>query len=292
MMNSTSQFRTQIDALDEQYVQQSVSQTQLIEKTAQLLFNEPQELFVENVSYVREKMGRPGHALAKGSEAISVDPETRGLIFEIMDAWSSHHTQTLFKDAGNQEELVYSKHEQQGYARDKYVAINPNPSFEAVQALVAQYQKLPVDDSAESLRAIVKQQRLLFSVVGTLALAMPKEHRQVAFENIENALEAKVNRVLWRFANHHWRETVQGPRQDRFDIDIKLSIQLANAFHSYAKDSSEPERYWNLTNRENFGKIMSGLDRFQPILVTTPQTEVAPQPEAVASASRKPKGPR
>jgi len=273
-------FRQQIDILDTQYVQKALSPAEVVEQVAQLISDAPSESFVENTRYVSQTLGRPGHALAAGSAAISVDAETHRQILEILDTWSSNQFGVLFKAAGNPNNSRWVTNEQ-----TKHIKANPDSNYDALQAQIDQYQKLPVEDNLDSLKAIAEQQRVLFSEAARLVEQMPKPHQKMAFHNIEKALEDKVNRIQWKFAQRPWQENTFHDEEGRFEVDLSLAHQLGNALYAKLENSPERKQHWKNVQREYFGRIMSGSERHNPIVEAEPTSDSTP-------ASRKPKGPR
>lgn len=279
-MPLTHLFREHINALDAQYVQKTLSQTDIIDRIAQLISDAPSENFIENTRYVSETLGRPGHALAAGSPSISVDTETHRLMLEILDAWSSNQVGALSKAAGNSGHPRGASDEQA-----KHVKANPDSNHDALQALIDQYQKLPVENTADSLKAIAEQQRLLFSEAAILVEQMPKPHQKMAFHNIEQALSDKVNRIQWKFAQRQWQENTFYDEEGRFEVDLSLAQQLGNALYANIENSPDRKQHWDNVQREHFGRILSGVERHRPIAGDELVSEASPAP-------RKPKGPR
>lgn len=279
-MPLTHLFIEHINDLDAQYVQKTLSQTDIIDRIAQLISDAPPENFVENTRYVTQTLGRPGHALAAGSGAISVDAEAHRWMLEILDAWSSNQTGALYKAAGN------SGHPMLGSAEQaKHVKANPDSNYDALQARIDQYQKLPVEENADSLKAIAEQQRTLFAEAAGLVDHMPKPHQKMAFHNIEQALSDKVNRIQWKFAQRQWQENTFHDEEGRFEVDLSLAQQLGNAIYANIENSAERKQHWKNVQREHFGRIVSGVERHRPISEDELVSQASPAP-------RKPKGPR
>lgn len=279
-MPPTPMFRSEIQTLEEQYLRRTLSQTEIVERVAELMSKEPPENFVENTRYVCQTMGRPGHALATGSTSITVDAETRRYMLEILDAWSSNQAATLFKEAGHAVKRGYL-----GYEHEKHVKANPDPNHDALQVQVEKYQQLPIEDNLNSFKAIVQQQRLLFSEVAERVPNMPQEHQHTVLQKIEYAVNDKFNRIMRRFAQREWRAGHFNEADHRAELDIYVAEKLGNAIYAHAQSSPEQEQRWKKTQREQFRWIVSGCDLMDPIPMATPQPEVAPAP-------RKPKGPR
>jgi hypothetical protein len=277
-MPLTHLFREQVDALDAQYIQKTLSQTDIIEQLAQLISNSPPESFVENTCYLTEALGRPGHALAAGSAAISVDAETHRWMLEILDAWSSDKTGALFKAAGNSGHPMWVSDE-----HAKHVKATPDSSYDTLQARIGQYQKLPVEGNADSLKAIAEQQRAMFAEAAKLVEQMPKPHQKMVFHDIEQALADKVNRIQWKFAQRPWQEKTFHDGEGRFEVDLSLAHQLGNAFYANIENSPQRKQHWESIQRGQFGRIMSGFEHHDPIAEAEPISE---------TALRKPKGPR
>lgn len=276
-------IRQIVDTLEKQYAQQTITQDEITTQLIEPLFQGEKVNLEDNVRYIVNTLGRPGHALATGSKDIQQGVEVQNALREVLDFWAASPDVGLAKKLG----LTSSVPSLESM---KAAQSNPDAQAQGVAELLETLQSLPttsrtVKSLVENLKAISETQRELLEEAGKALPGMLPENQKVALFHVTSAFNDKANSVFWQFTGRSLGFTPD--RQGiRTDVDHDVFETLARGVKEQLSKNPEQAQKWDNDLREILTDIFSGAGKHQ----TAPEQEKLPEPPAVTA--RKPKGPR
>lgn len=277
-------IRQLVDTLEKQYAAQTITRDEIAAQLIEPLFESENLNFSDNARYIVNTLGRPGHALATGSNSIQQGPEVQNALRDVLDFWAASPDVELAKKLG----LTPSAPSLESM---KAAQSNPDAQAQGVAELLEALRSVPTTSKtaegfAKNLKAISDIQRELLEEAGKILPGMAPENQKVALFHVTSAFKDKANSVFWQFTGR----SLDSFAPDQQGIRTEVEHEAFNAFSTRFKEliSQKPElaQKWDGSLREAFSDIFSGAEKYKTDL---PQEILPEQPTATA---RKPKGPR